>query len=200
MLTWSAAISTTAALQVVGWDAVAPLAVPDQGLAAQNGVLGPLGFGHVARLDSAGNPGPYLGGADCMAGSGLPDGTVVCVGVKVANQYAAQVRRANGTLVFSTTAGDCERDVVISPDAGHIACNRIVVGADGRAVPLPTGFQAEGWLDDATVIGNLPSGSEYPGDTAYVRLATPGRAVDLGFVGTFAGVVQAGTGTGAAAG
>lgn len=194
------------ALQVVGWDSVAPIAVPDQPTGTPNGVLGalgyggesdqpvgsanaalgPLGYGNAARLDARGVPGPFLGGADCTAGSEVADGTVVCVGVQLASGgVGTQVRRADGTVLFGVSSGVCRGDAVLAPDAAHVACDTVVASAGGAVVILPRGFTAQGWLDDGTVIG---IGAR--NDMAYVRLSAPDHAVDLGFQGRFAGVVQ----------
>src|SRR5205807_8238150 len=77
----------------------------------------------------------------------------------------------------------------LSPDAARLAYSRGGGGAavqsqDGSVVALAAGFTATGWLDPATLIGTTRGG-----ELAYVALSAPAHAVDMGFPGSFVGVV-----------
>ena len=80
----------------------------------------------------------------------------------------------------------------IGPDSHHVAAfdqgfptvGAVVLGSDGSKVALSAIYQ-QGWLDSSTVIGWAP----YP-ELGLVRLKDPRRIVDLGFKGTFIGVVS----------
>jgi len=60
---------------------------------------------------------------------------------------------------------------------------------DGTSTALPTGFEPEGWLDSGTLIGVRAPGA-IQGAMAVVHLSNASRLVDLGFTGSFVGVVQ----------
>ena len=88
---------------------------------------------------------------------------------------------------------------LLSPDLRHVeALGPMIVGKDGSSTPIgnpqpngPSDFYAGGWLDAQTVIGWHNSGSTY-NEMTIVRLSAPSKLVDLGFQGTFVGVVQSG--------
>lgn len=61
--------------QLVGWDAVGPVATVDTYWLTQQGPAGRQVFGvHLVHLDRSGNPGPPVGGADCQPIAELPTG------------------------------------------------------------------------------------------------------------------------------
>src|SRR5207249_8251920 len=92
--------------------------------------------------------------------------------------------------------------ILLSPDASKAAyCNTSqcgVAGKDGSNVKLPAHFGPTGWLDGTTLIG-LTNGSEEhggvlggpSGEMATVSLGDVAKVNDLGFRGSFAGIVQA---------
>jgi hypothetical protein len=172
-------------LQLTGWDATGPVALPD-GLAAQaQDDAGGLWQGHPAHLDGHGLAGPTLGGPMCGASSEEPDGTLLC---DDAQSSTTTVRRPDGVMIhrFAHT-GSGPR---LSPDGGRLAYSlgrgrSAVQSWDGTTVPLADGFTPSGWL-----AGDLLIGTTRREELAYVDLSAPGRAVDMGFAGAFVGVVQ----------
>jgi hypothetical protein len=181
-------------LSVVGWSDDAPLATIDTSLGTQQGSLGRRMFGHVAELDTAGRPGPPLGGYSCDAWSALPDETILCDDDGQLRNFS--VRTKDGTVRFHLHAtGDAQfLDLNLSPDASRVAYmiangGAAVADATGKTVKLPTNFRPEGWLDGSTVVGVLQT-SGGDGDMAIVQLSRPTRTNDLGFKGFFVGVVQ----------
>jgi hypothetical protein len=181
-------------LSIVGWSRYAPLATIDTSLGTQQGSLGRQMFGHVAELDTAGRPGPPLGGYSCDAWSALPDETVLCDEDGQLRNFS--VRGKDGSVRFRVHAtGDAQYlHVHLAPDASRVAYlvnggRAAVTDAAGKSVQLPASFRPEGWLDSSTVVGVLQT-AQGEGDMALVQLDRPTRLRDLGFKGFFAGVVQ----------
>jgi hypothetical protein len=181
-------------LSIVGWSRDAPLATIDTTLGTQVGGLGRQMFGHVAELDTAGRPGPPLGGYSCDAWSTLPDETVLCDDDGQLRNFS--VRSRDGTVKFHVHApGDAQYvDVTLAPDAAHVAYavtggRAAFTDATQKTVQLPVSFRPEGWLNATTIAGVLQT-SQGDGDMALVQLATPTRAQDLGFHGFFVGSLQ----------
>lgn len=172
-------------LQVTGWDATGPVALPD-GLAAHaQDDTGGLWQGHPAHLDGHGLAGPPLGGPTCGASFEEPDGTLLC---DDAESSTTTLRRPNGVAIhrFAHTGGGPR----LSPDGDRLAYSlgggrSAVQSWDGTTVPLADGFTPSGWLTGDVLIGNTRRE-----ELAYVDLSAPGRAVDMGFGGTFVGVVE----------
>jgi hypothetical protein len=172
-------------LQVTGWDASGAVALVD-GVAAevQDDGTG-LWQGHPAQLDAHGNTGAPLGGPDCGASFVEPDGTLLCDDPRAAT---TTVLRPDGSLLHRfTRTGPGPR---LSPDRTRLAYSlgggrSAVQAVDGSVVTLAAGFTPTGWLDPQTLIGT--TGGE---ELAYVSLGAPGRPVDMGFPGSFVGVVQ----------
>lgn len=181
-------------LSIVGWSQEAPLATIDTSLGTQQGSLGRQMFGHVAELDTAGRPGPPLGGYSCDAWSALPDETVLCDDDGQLRNFS--VRGRDGSVRFRVHAsGDAQYlDVELAPDASRVAYmvsggRAAVTDAAGRSTQLPASFRPEGWLNPSTVVGVVQT-AQGEGDMALVQLDRPTRLQDLGFKGFFAGVVQ----------
>jgi hypothetical protein len=83
---------------------------------------------------------------------------------------------------------------LLAPDLQHVAAiGPTILGKDGSNTPIGRGssssydFYPEGWLDRNTVIGRAAAS---PQNMAVVRLAKPSEIDDLGFRGTFVGVIQ----------
>src|SRR5215472_2572660 len=181
-------------LAIVGWSREAPLATIDTMIGTQEGSLGREMFGHVAELDTAGRPGPPLGGYSCDAWAALPDETVLCDDDGQLRNFS--VRSRDGTVRFRIHAtGDSQiLYVTVAPDASRVAyvltgAQPQVTDAGGRNVQLPAAFRPEGWLDAATIIGVLQT-AQGDGDMALIRVDRPTHVEDLGFHGFFVGVVQ----------
>jgi hypothetical protein len=173
------------ALRMVGWDATGAVALSDGLGAEQQDESGGLWQGHPAHIDGHGLAGPPLGGPTCGISYEEPDGTLLCADVQ---GTSTTLRRPNGSAVHRldhTGAGPH-----LSPDGGRLAYTvagglSAVQSLDGRTVALAAGFTPSGWLNDGLLIGNT-RGDEL----AYVALSAPGRAVDIGFGGSFVGAVQ----------
>ncbi len=184
------------ALALVGWSREAPLATIDTMLGTQQGSLGRQTFGHVAELDTAGRPGPPLGGYNCDTWSVLPDETVLCDDDSQLRNFS--VRAKDGTVRFKLRAtGDTQfLDLTLAPDAAHVAYlvtggRPTVTDGTGKSLTLPATFRPMGWLNASTVVGAVQT-SQGDGDVALVRLDKPSKMDDLGFHGYFVGVVQGG--------
>lgn len=184
-------------VEVVGWSRDAPLATIDSELGTQQGSLGRVMFGHVAELDTAGRPGPPIGGYSCVAWSVLPNETVLC-NDDSGNLRSFSVRMKDGTVRYRVQAvGDDEYfNLSLSPDGSRVAYlgnsgQAAVVDASAKVVKLAAGFKPEGWLDATTLVGVMQT-QQGDGNMALIHLDHPTRLDDLGFRGFFAGVVQGG--------
>jgi hypothetical protein len=182
------------AISLVGWSRDAPLATIDTTLGTQVGSLGRATFGHVAELDTAGRPGPPIGGYSCDAWSALPDETVLCDDDGQLRNFS--VRGRDGSIRFRIHAtGDAQYiDVTLAPDASRVAYaitggRATVTDAAGKSQLLPAAFRPEGWLNASTLVGVLQT-SQGEGDMATVRLDRPTVANDLGFHGFFVGTIS----------
>ena len=180
------------ALEVVGWSTEAPLATIDSHLGTNEGSLGRRMFGHVAELDTAGRPGPQIGGYTCNPWTVLPDETVLCD--DDGSQHNFSVRSKGGAVRFhfQATGDDRYTALSLSPDAARVAYQvsveqSMVVDKNAKTVKLAPNFRPEGWLDAATLVGVLQT-PQSEGDMALVRLDHPSRVEDLGFHGFFVGV------------
>jgi hypothetical protein len=181
-------------LAVVGWSRDAPLATIDTALGTQQGSLGRETFGHVAELDTAGRPGPPLGGYNCDAWSVLPDETILCDDDGQLRNFTVRAKDGGVRFRFHATGDAQFLDLRLAPDAAHVVYmvsggRAAVVDATGKTVQLPNNFRPEGWLDQQTVVGVLQTASG-DGDMALVQIEKPTRFQDLGFRGYFVGVVQ----------
>jgi hypothetical protein len=182
------------ALELVGWSSEGPLATIDTPIGTQQGSLGRQMFGHVAELDTAGRPGPPLGGYNCDAWSSLADETVLCDDDGQLRNFSVRSRDGTIRFKFSATGEDQYLDLSLAPDAAHVAYfvnggRAAVVDKAGKVVQLPAGFRPSGWLNPTTVIGVMQS-PEGEGDMALAHVDKPARLDDLGFHGYFVGVVQ----------
>lgn len=172
-------------LQVVGWDATHPVALPDGRSAEQEDSSGGLWQGHPAHLDSNGLAGPPLGGPDCGLSAEEPDGTLLCSDPEGGTTV---LRRPDGSAVH--TFAHTGRGAWLSPDGSRLAYAvtggpAAVQALDGSTVTLAPGFTPAGWLDDGLVVGTTGGG-----ELAYVALTAPRRSVDIGFPGTFVGALR----------
>jgi hypothetical protein len=197
---------------VVGWDRLGPVATTDTHMAYIGYIEGTVWLGQAAaHLDGNGRPGPQLGGSDCIPYFGdLPDGRLVCYDPK-----RPTVRDATGNIMWrlkplDPTDNFTYGDIALSPDASHVAFSldsnccytfdsSVIRSRDGVRIGLGSSFQPQGWLDNTTVIGvkgavrSTCSGCPpdfVPANMAVIHLATPNSLVDLGFQGTFLGVVN----------
>jgi hypothetical protein len=199
-------------IAVAGWDGIGPVATTDTHMVGIGYVEGTIWIGPAAHLDSQGQPGSAIGGSDCDPAFGdLPDGRLVCYDPK-----HPIVRDASGHTLWSLKPLDPNDsvtygEIALSPDASRVAFNldsnccyvfdsSVIRSRDGVRIGLGATFQPQGWLDTETVIGqkgNVKStcsgcpASFVPDDLALVRVTNPTNIIDLGFTGTFVGLVQA---------
>ena len=75
----------------------------------------------------------------------------------------------------------------------------VIRSRDGTRIGLGSTSQPEGWLDNETVIGQKGSvkltcsgcpPSFEPDDMALIRITNPTNIIDLGFKGSFIGLVR----------
>jgi len=160
----------------------------------QQGIGDRLWHGDVGHMDSSGHAGaPLLGGAGCEPWTQLTGGEVVCAPAQ-GNQVT--IRSASGATLWTFDGQPFDGYLAASPDGRRIATlfagageSAVVHARDGTSTALPTGFEPEGWLDSGTLIGVRAPGA-IQGAMAVVHLSNASRLVDLGFTGSFVGVVQ----------
>jgi hypothetical protein len=201
-----------AALVVVaGWDGIGPVATTDTHMVGIGYVEGTVWIGPASHLDSRGQAGRQIGGSDCNPAFGdLPDGRLVCYDAK-----RPTVRDTAGNIVWNLKPLDPNDEftygnIVLSPDASHVAFSlnkqccyvfdsSVIRSRDGTRIGLGSSFQPQGWLDTETVIGQTgslkPACSGCPpsfesADLALIRITNPTNIIDLGFKGSFIGLVQ----------
>ncbi len=184
-------------VRVVSWDATGPIAVVDDGVAAQNSPLPGARFfdGHLAYLHDDGAVGASLGGDNCPP-FGLPRvGEIICASYQ---HPSVSVRSLNSKTLWSgplaQQAGSLEGDFALSLDGARLAMDGQVVSlSDGSKIQLATNFNPAGWLNSSLLIGVVPPGNGVMGGgrMAVVHLDKPTQVEDWGFnglyVGTFTG-------------
>ena len=198
-------------LAVAGWDDLGPVATTNTYMAYIGYVDGTVWLGPAAHLDAQGQAGSAIGGPDCNPAFGdLPDGRLVCY-----DQKHPTVRDAAGNTLWSLKPLDPNDsytygEIALSPDASRVAFSldssccyvydsSVIRSRDGVRIGLVAPFQPQGWIDTATVIGQkghvTSTCSGCPptfvsDDMALIRVANPTNFLDLGFKGSFLGVVQ----------
>ena len=180
-------------IQAVGWDPAGALVTVHTDIGTQNGSLGRKWYGQLAHF--AGSIGSAVGGSDCRPQDEVGN-SIACI--SSTEHDAASVRSPDGKVRWSLP-GSFYYYVLLSPDASHAAycansgCG--VAGSDGSVVKFPATFSATGWLSDSILIGlkgNQAAIASPYGEMATWSASAPSNVDDLGFMGQFAGVVQAG--------
>jgi hypothetical protein len=210
---WAKTLSggTAGLVAVAGWDDTGPVATIDTHIAYIGYVEGTVWLGPAAHLDSQGQAGRVIGGPDCNPGFGdLADGRLVCYDPK-----HPTVRDASGQTLWSLKPLDPTDSftygrIALSRDASRVAFNldrsccyffdsSVIQSRDGVRIGLGATFQPQGWLDAATVVGQKGGVKPtcagcppnfVPDDMALIRVANRTNVIDLGFKGSFLGVVQ----------
>jgi hypothetical protein len=184
--------SETTVLDLVGWNTRGPIATYPAAYGTQGG--GPVRegwYGPVVRLDpSSGNVQQHFGSDNCFVDDVASDGSYVCAGMD-----GIDVFNPDGSVAWKFVKPNEGYLVpLLAPDLQHVAAiGPTILGKDGSNTPIGRGssssydFYPEGWLDRNTVIGRAAAS---PQNMAVVRLAKPSEIDDLGFRGTFVGVVQ----------
>jgi hypothetical protein len=182
---------------VVGWDADGPIAeVGAGGIATQNAWLdGQRWFvGWLARVGADGSIGARIG-PDCLPFWRPLNGRFVCTvsgnsgtGVQVVD-VKGHVLWGKPTLANSGTIGP----FYPSPDGTKVAMTGSILLANGSMRSLSASFRPQGWTDNGTVIGWVPTGQSVGGvSTQAVALfhVDTGQLENWGFAGTFVGTVR----------
>jgi len=162
----------------VGWTTGGPVAMVGGPISTQNVWYG----GPIFSVDAAGQTTTRVGGGDCTSAQVLPSGTMACVlnGFDV----SVAVRNASGRAAWKPQVdGYNALALKLSPDGDAITDGRHAAAAAGT-VTLPDGFIGQGWLDSRTLVGRRADG-----ELAYVNLDSPQTLHDLGFKGSFVGLV-----------
>jgi hypothetical protein len=186
---WTYADHVGSGAQFIAWDQGGPLATLPSMLGTQGG--GPHQWNGPTLVHFPnGRPGSTLPApAGCVPMDLLRSGVFVCgagdeafevLGPDGGARWHYQGPKGRDTLLYCFLSPDAQRVVSFGPSTSA------VYTAVGSPVALPSGFYHDGWIDSRIVAGSLTSGH-----VAYVSLANPGRAVDLGFVGDFVGAVTA---------
>jgi hypothetical protein len=184
--TWMYQDNLGSGAQFVGWDTGGPVATWPSALGTQGG--GPHQWNGNALVHyPGGRPGntvPAPGG--CYPWDLLPTGFVVCGH----GDNTFQVLGTDGRAAWNYAGSGSGLSIIygfLSPDAQRVVAtgqtNPTVFPRSGSPVTLADGFFHSGWIDSQTIAGNV----EPSGNFAYVTLADPSHAVDLGFKGTFVG-------------
>jgi hypothetical protein len=217
--------------RLFAWNASGPVQLDDAATGTQDGIpgyeYGP--WGHAHYLMSNGQPGQAVAGSSCAIDDLAANGTAVCEPPAATPPNFGgphPVVNGAGTTLFSVTPAPvscaaCKVDQIvnvrISPDGTRVALAETqspsgsnsmakseLLDATGSLIPLPDNFQAEGWLDDQTLIGTTsgslnagtgqgtcPNG-DLPGNAALslVKLSDPSHAVPFNQCGVFVGVVR----------
>lgn len=158
----------------IGWTSAGPVAMLPVGVTSQNSWWG----GPLYVIGDSGKKTTQLGGSGCDSASITPTGLIPYT----SGQYAVTVRDKTGKVLWATDVDGFDAlSLYISPDGQGISDGNEVETRAGGLVPMPSGFQIEGWLDGNTVIGR-PGGD---GDLSWISLGDPTKVHDLGFKGDF---------------
>ena len=173
--------------EIVGWDSIGPVAVPEA--ATGDLVAGDLWSGPPDYLDAHGMLGPPLTDPGCGGVQVEPDATILCDRPGPPGRSIVDLL-SEGTLLHRfTRVGSSPR---LSPDGERLVYrdggNWIVQALDGRTSPVPSGLNSvEGWLNSDTLIGVI--GGRATGDLAYLRPEPYEHPLDLGIAGELLGVL-----------
>jgi len=162
----------------VGWTPDGPVAMVGAPIATQNAWYG----GPLFLVDQAGQATTRVGGSDCTAAQVLTSGTLACI----SNGFVPHVtiRDLSGqTLWKPDVDGFSALALTLAPAGDAVSDGRHAATVTG-SINLPDGFVAQGWLDSRTVVGR-----QSDGELAYLGLDSPTTLHDLGFKGTFVGVL-----------
>lgn len=181
---------------VAGWIDSGPLMTTDQAVGTQDTVGDRFWFGDVFTMDETGHPGQLVGGAGCHPWTALHDGTVACADNNSAPNVS--VHSAGGTALWSAISSGYMVYLALSADANKLALENLgdpvhdVVESHGSPlITLPAKFHPQGFLDNNTVIGiKSDNPGDLQGEMSLVHLDNPSKVTDLGFAGSFVGVVQ----------
>jgi len=187
---WPQAQGGLPILSLVGWDSRGPVGTYPTSIGTQGG--GPIRdgwYGNAARIDpTSGQVQHQLGSDTCFVTDVAPDGTYVCLGTNGIDVY-----NPDGSTAWNYSKPNADYYIpLLSPDRTRVAATgTAVLGKDGSVITVggsgSPGIFVTGWLNNQTLIGWL---GQTPFEMGVVNLAPPQKVIDLGFHGTFIGVVQ----------
>ena len=187
---WAQTQENLPILSLVGWDSRGPVGTYPTSIGTQGG--GPIRdgwYGRAVRVDAtSGQVRQQLGSDTCFVTDVGSDGTYVCLGTN-----GIEVFNPDGSSAWSYSRPNADYYIpILSPDRLHVAATgNAVLGKNGSAITVggsgTSSFFCTGWLNNQTLIGWA---GQTPLEMAVVNLAAPSQTVDLGFHGTFVGVVQ----------
>ena len=143
--------------EITGWDNLGPTATLNSAICTQQGLPSNLYNGTLIHLAIDGTHLDRIGGPSCNAWDELSDGTVLCGG---GDWQSFDVRRRDGTLLWSGVASDTLADVALSPDGAAVASSypAQTYFADGSS-SVASGARAQvpqmqivGWAGPSTVV------------------------------------------------
>lgn len=183
--TWTYKEHLGSGAQFIGWDQGGPLATWPSGLGTQGG--GPHQWnGNVVHFRKTGPGSPLPAPAGCYPMDLLPTGVFVCG----PGDNTFQVVGPDGGVRWRYAARDAGVSLTycfLSPDARRVVSfgltESTVYPQSGSPITMASGFYHGGWIDSQTVAGTL----DPPGHLAYVSLARPHHAVELGLTGQIVG-------------
>jgi hypothetical protein len=167
----------------IGWDQVGPIGTYPTSWATQGG--GPHHYsGDPARIDALTGKvvGQVSDAPSCFVWDMASSGDFLCLpsaGFSVRRPDRSQVWGVGSGNFFSAFLSPDEQRAVVFGSAAS------VLGRDRSNISVPADFQADEWLDSATVIGG-----GYVSNLNYVNLRSPATMVDIGFKGMFIGTVR----------
>jgi hypothetical protein len=177
-------------LVLVGWDSRGPIALIGNALSTQNAWLAGqrIFAGHLAHLDSQGQPSDVITSDDCLPYS-ISASTVICYSRDpTVTGSRFKVLKTTGEPIWAWTAAPAvptaiSGEFALSPDGRWMAMTGSVVGRDNSTHGLPASFHPQGWLDTGSLYGRLESPTRGGGNAAVLRLADPQHPIDLQFEG-----------------
>ena len=174
--------SSANVVAAVGWDPAGALVTVHTEVGTQASPSGRQWWGELAHWSPQGI-GATLGGADCEADDEGANSIACLNGI---------IRSPDGAKQWAVSEQAIQ--IRLSPDGNQAAwCGSgacYVSGRDGSSVKLAT-FVPTGWLDCSTLIGTKGATvTDGYGDLETISLGDPTKVNDLGFMGSFVGVVQ----------
>ena len=167
----------------VAWTSSGPVAMVPVSIGTQNAWWG----GPLYLLDANGKHVRQLGGADCDSAIVVSGQFIPCT----SGQYSVTIRELSGNVLWSShVEGFNALGLRLSPDGQGITDGTKVETRTGGLIAMPQGFQVQGWLDNATVVGRFIDANGNQGDLEWIALAAPATPHDFGFKGDFIGTLS----------
>ena len=141
--------------------------------------------GHLFVLDAAGKQSQSVGGADCLAATITSSGFIPCAN----DQGSISIRDSAGSTIWTPQGMSFNAlTAYVSPDGKGYSDGQTVETISSGVIELPSHLQVQGWLDDNTVVGRIPTPNGF-GDLAWISIGDPVTVHDFGFKGDFVGTI-----------